>query len=79
MWPCTLFISSAHRRVARAATELWTWAAPCRFALGPLEMYAAWRWNRRRLADAREAGEFEEGLPFENTVVRAVMRLDLSS
>ena len=61
-----------------AALERWMWAAPWRFALVPLAMFGAWRWNRRRLADAREAGELEEGLMFENTVVRAVTRLDLS-
>jgi hypothetical protein len=32
----------------------------------------------RRLAAAREAGDLEEGLTFENAVVRAVTRLDLS-
>jgi hypothetical protein len=61
-----------------AAVEHWMWAAPWRFALLPLAMYAAWHGNRRRLADAREAGELEEGLMFENPVVRAVTRLDLS-
>jgi hypothetical protein len=62
-----------------AALEQWMWAAPWRFALVPLAMCAAWHWNRRRLSDAREAGELEEGLLFENTVVRAVTRLDLSN
>jgi hypothetical protein len=37
-----------------------------------------WRWNRRRLRDAREAGELEEGVTFENAPVRAVERLNLS-
>jgi hypothetical protein len=64
--------------VVGAGTERWMWAAPWRFALLPLGMYAAWQWNRRRLAGAREAGELEEGLTFENAVVRAVTRLDLS-
>ena len=65
--------------LAGVAVERWMWAAPWRFALLPLAMWSAWHWNRRRLADAREAGELEEGLTFENSVVRAVTRLDLSS
>jgi hypothetical protein len=64
---------------AGAAAEQWMWSAPWRFALVPAAMWDAWWWNRRRLAEAREAGELEEGLTFENTVVRAVTRLDLSS
>jgi hypothetical protein len=58
--------------------EAWAWRAPWRFGLVPLAMAAAWRWNRRRLVDAREAGELQEGLTFENAVVTAVERLDLS-
>jgi hypothetical protein len=54
------------------------WAQPWRFALLPVAMAGAWWWNQRRLAEAREAGELEEGLTFENAVVRAVTRLDLS-
>lgn len=65
--------------VVGAAIERWMWAAPWRFAFVPLAMLAAWRWNRRRLYDAREAGELEEGLMFENAAVRAVTRLDLSA
>ncbi len=57
--------------------EQWMWAQPWRFVLLPAAMAAAWRWNQRRLAEAREAGELEEGLTFENAAVRAVTRLDL--
>jgi hypothetical protein len=64
---------------ASTAAERWMWDAPWRFALTPAAMWAAWQWNRRRLADAREAGELEEGLTFENAVSRAVTRLDLSN
>ena len=42
--------------LAGAAVERWMWEAPWRFAFVPLAMWAAWRWNRQRLADAREAG-----------------------
>jgi hypothetical protein len=62
-----------------AAAESWMWAAPWRYAFVPAAMWTAWRWNRKRLAEAREAGELEEGLTFENAAVRAVTRLDLSS
>jgi hypothetical protein len=60
------------------SVEQWMWVQPWRFVLLPLAMAGAWWWNRRRLAEAREAGELEEGLTFENAVVRAVTRLDLS-
>ena len=46
--------------------------------LVPVAMRAAWQWNRRRLAEARDAGELEEGLTFENAAVTAVTRMDLS-
>jgi hypothetical protein len=52
-------------------------AAPLRFLLLPLAMLGAWLWNRRRLRDAREAGELEEGLTFENVRIPAVERLNL--
>ena len=58
--------------------ERWMFAAPWRFLFVPLAMWAAWRWNQRRLADAREAGELEEGLMFENAAVTTVTRMDLS-
>jgi hypothetical protein len=58
--------------------EQWMWSAPWRFVFVPLAMWAAWRWNRRRLAEARESGELEEGLTFENAAVTAVTRMDLS-
>jgi len=63
---------------AGAAMETWMWAAPWRFALVPLAMAWAWHWNRGRLAEAREAGEVEEGLTFENVSAPAVTRMDLS-
>lgn len=59
--------------------ERWMWDQPWRFVLLPLAMAAAWQWNRRRLAEAREAGELEEGITFENSVARVVTRLDLSA
>lgn len=65
--------------VAGSAVERWMWAAPWRFALLPAAMAAAWRWNRRRISEAGENGELEEGLTFENAAVRAVTRLDLSA
>jgi hypothetical protein len=64
--------------VAGAAIERWMWLAPWRFHFIPLTMLAAWQWNRRRLAEAREAGELEEGLVFENPAIRTVTRLDLT-
>jgi len=63
---------------AGAATEQWMFAQPLRFLLLPALMYAAWRWNRSRIRDAREAGEWEEGLTFENVPPRTVERLNLS-
>jgi hypothetical protein len=63
---------------AGASIEGWAWRQPWCFAFVPLAMAAAWHWNRRRLAEAREAGELEEGLTFENAVVTTVERLDLS-
>ena len=62
---------------AGSAMELWMLDAPLRFLLVPLAMLGAWYWNRRRLADAREAGELQEGLTFENVHVPAVERLNL--
>jgi hypothetical protein len=62
---------------AGAAIEQWMLAAPLRFLLVPLAMLGAWHWNRQRLRDAREAGELEEGLTFENIHVPAVERLNL--
>jgi len=52
-------------------------AAPWRFLFVPLAMLGAWYWNRQRLAQAREDGELEEGLTFENAQVQAVERLNL--
>jgi hypothetical protein len=61
-----------------AALERWMWIQPWRFALVPLAMAAAWHWNRGRLAEARENGELEEGLTFENAPIAAVQLFDLS-
>ena len=44
----------------------------------PAAMWIVWLWNRKRLQRAREAGELEEGLTFENIPIRTVERLDLS-
>jgi len=60
------------------AMERWMLAQPLRFAMVPLAMGAAWYWNRRRIREAREEGEWEEGLTFENAPIRAVERLNLS-
>ena len=57
--------------------EQWMLGAPWRFLPVPLAMFGAWYWNRQRLREAREAGELEEGLTFENVQVQAVERLNL--
>ena len=57
--------------------EQWMLDAPWRLLLVPMAMFAAWYWNRQRLAEARENGELEEGLTFENVPVQAVERLNL--
>jgi hypothetical protein len=62
---------------AGAAIEEWMLAAPLRFLLAPLAMLGAWHWNRLRLRDAREAGELEEGLTFDNIHIPVVERLNL--
>lgn len=62
-----------------AAMERWMFAWPGRFAVLPVLMAGAWEWNRRRIRDAREAGEWEEGITFENRQRPAVERMDLSS
>jgi hypothetical protein len=59
------------------AVEEWMLAAPWRLLLVPLAMLGAWYWNRSRLRDAREAGELQEGLTFENVHTPAVERLNL--
>lgn len=60
-----------------ARMELWMLSQPVAFLLVPAWMAGAWYWNRRRIDEAREAGEMEEGVTFENAPVRAVERLDL--
>jgi hypothetical protein len=67
--------------------ELFTWsgmglarmilARPPLFLLVPAAMFAAWLWNQSRLKEAREAGELEPGLAFENLRRPAVERLHL--
>ncbi|MEI9973976.1 MAG: hypothetical protein WDO73_19155 [Ignavibacteriota bacterium] len=57
--------------------EEWMLEARWRLVLVPLAMAGAWYGNRRRLSEAREAGELEEGLTFENVQVQAVERLNL--
>lgn len=62
-----------------AGIERWMFAAPARFPVLPAAMLWGWWWNRRRIREAREAGEWEEGITFENIRQPAVERLDLSS
>jgi hypothetical protein len=57
--------------------EQWMLDAPWRLLLVPMAMLGAWYWNRQRLLEARENGELEEGLTFENVPVTAVERLNL--
>ena len=63
---------------AGAGLEHWMLGMPLAFLLVPAAMGGAWYWNRQRISEAREAGELEEGVMFENTPVRAVERLNLS-
>jgi hypothetical protein len=60
-----------------ARLELRMLSHPWSFLLVPLAMAGAWFWNRRRIEDAREAGELEESLTFENIQAPVVERLDL--
>jgi hypothetical protein len=60
-----------------ARLELRMLSQPWYFLLVPVAMAGAWFWNRRRIADAREAGELEESLTFENIPPPVVERLDL--
>jgi len=60
-----------------AAIERWMFRYPAGFLLVPAGIAAAWWGNRRRIADAREAGEWKEGMTFDNAPVLAVQRLDL--
>jgi hypothetical protein len=60
-----------------ASLEQWMFLQPWRFLLVPLAMAAAWFWNRRRIAQAREAGELDESLTFEDIQAPVVERLDL--
>lgn len=62
---------------AGAGMEQWMLAAPGRLLFLPLAMLGGWYWNRQRLSDAREAGELQEGLTFENAQAPVVERLNL--
>ena len=62
---------------AGASLDAWMWREPWRYALLPAAMLALWKWNQGRLHEARENGELEEGLTFENTAVTAVQLFDL--
>lgn len=67
--------------------ELFTWsgtalsrvilARPPLFLLVPAAMYGAWFWNQLRRKEAREAGELEPGLTFDNLRRPEVERLNL--
>jgi len=61
-----------------AGLEAWMLQDKVRLLLVPAAMAAGWFWNQRRLRDAREAGEVEEGVTFESFRRPAVERLDLS-
>jgi hypothetical protein len=63
---------------AGAALEGWMAPEPWRYGLLPAAMFAAWKWNQGRLAEARENGELEEGVTFENAVPGVVTSFDLS-
>jgi hypothetical protein len=63
---------------AGSVLEHWMFDEPWRFLLVPAAMAGVWTWNQRRLRDARENGELEEGLTFESARLPAVERLDLS-
>jgi hypothetical protein len=60
-----------------ARLERWMFQRPWYFLSVPLAMTAAWFWNRRRIAEARAAGELDESLTFENIQAPVVERLDL--
>jgi hypothetical protein len=62
-----------------AGLERWMFAEPARFALLPAAMLWGRWWNRKRIREAREAGELEEGLTFENIHRPAVEGMNLSS
>ncbi len=67
--------------------ELFTWSgaalsrvilvSPPLFLLVPAAMGGAWFWNQLRLKEAREAGEFEPGLTFDNQRHPEIERLNL--
>ena len=66
-WPVFLWLTAGK-----------TGLMPPRLLLLPAAMWIVWLWNRKRLQRAREAGELEEGLTFENIPIHTVERLDLS-
>lgn len=63
---------------AGAGLEAWMLDDPVRFLVLPAAIAGGAYWNRRRLRDAREAGEVEEGVTFESFRRPAVERLNLS-
>ncbi len=60
-----------------ARLDAWLLRNPWYFPLLPLAMAAIFVWNQRRIAQAREDGELEDTLLFENAAPVAVQRLDL--
>ncbi|HEX3876114.1 MAG TPA: hypothetical protein VHW24_03955 [Bryobacteraceae bacterium] len=60
-----------------ARLDSWFLEKPWYLPLLPLAMAAAVWWNRRRIAQAREDGELDETLVFENVGPVAITRLDL--
>jgi hypothetical protein len=63
--------------VIGGSLDFWVLESPLRFLAIPAAMFAASLWNRRRIAQAREDGELEERLVFENIAPVVVTRLDL--
>lgn len=60
-----------------AHLDAWILRHPLGLPLLPAAMAAAWWWNKNRIAQAREDGELEETVLFENAAPVAVTRLDL--
>ncbi len=60
-----------------ARLDEWLLRNPWYVPLVPMAMVGVWLWNRRRIAQARQDGELDEALLFENAAPVAVQRLDL--
>jgi hypothetical protein len=60
-----------------AGLEHWMLLEPVRFLLVPVAMAAAHFWNKKRLRNARDAGELEIGLSFDSRLRPAIQRLRL--